>query len=224
MNKRNLVVTLLVACMLVGTVAFAETGSFRVGAGFVGLVDSEDSDAKALGYELAGKVWFSQLPQLTVSGSYTNLGLKNGDVKVSTLSDIAVVGEYRIYNETNYGFAVNAGWLNKGVTLEVPADAERKAENYLTVGGKGNYVLMDGLQAIAGVSYAFNNLFKEEAAPTLAIISAKVGAEYDVVQAPGLKLGAYFLYNQKSAKVEGLDAVKNTAYGFNVGASYAVNF
>ena len=218
MNKRNLVVTLLVACMLVGTVAFAQTGSFRVGAGFVGLVDSENSDLKALGYEVSGRAWFAQLPQLTINASYSDLNWKNGDAKEDAQNEIAVVGEYRVYNETNYGFSVNAGWLNQKLTTAV-TEVE-STNNYLTLGGKGNYVLMDGLQAVAGVSYAFNNLFKKEADPEASILRAKVGAEYDFTQVPGLKANAYFLYNQAGKG----EADKESQYGFNVGASYAVNF
>lgn len=223
MNKRNLVVTLLVACMLVGTVAFAQTGSARLGAGYIALTDGDTENAKAAGYELTGNLWFAQLPQLTVSASYSNLDSKLGDTKVATLDDIAVVGEYRVYNETNYGFSVNAGWLNKGVTANADG-AERAAKNYLTVGGKGNYVLADGLQAVAGVSYAFNNLFKEEADPTVAIVTGKVGAEYDIAQVPGLKVSASYLYNQKSTKVGDLDPAKGSTSGFNIGASYAFSF
>lgn len=218
MNKRNLAVTLLVVCMLVGTMAFAQTGSFRLGAGLVGLTDSEYADYKALGYELTGRVWFAQLPQLTINGSYSDLDWKSGGEKDVTMNDIAVFGEYRIYNETNYGFSATAGWFNRGYTPATPG-AEKYTNNYLTLGGKGNYVLMDGLQAIAGVSYAFNDLFKKEGESKLAIVKGQVGAEYDFAQVPGLKAGAYFLYEKEASEAEDY-----TSYGFDLGASYAVNF
>ena len=179
MNKRNLVVTILLACMLVGTVAFAETGSFRFGAGLVGFTYSEDTDLRALGYELTGRAWFAQLPQLTLNFSYSDLNWKHKDydTKLGTINDIAVVAEYRLYNETKYGFSANTGWISRGFTSNV-SNVEKEAVNYLTLGGKGNYVLADGLQAIAGVSYNFNNLFKEEDEKEIAFMMAlrKVGS------------------------------------------------
>lgn len=218
MNKRNLVALMLVA-LLVGTGVFAQT-SLRLGGGYVYLVDDANKDLSYSGFEGTARIWFSELPQLTVTGSYTMLEGKEKDVdtKFPSLSDFAVVGEYRVYNETNYGFSLNGGYLNKGVTGTAD-EAEREAESYLTVGGKGNYVLMDGLQAVAGASYAFNNLFKEEAADEASILSVKAGLEYDLEQVPGLKLGAYYLRNQKTV---GDDEDVNN--GFNVAASYAFSF
>ncbi len=215
MNKRNLIVTFLVASMLAGTVAFAQTGSFRFGAGLVGLTDSEDSKLKASGYELTGRAWFAQLPQLTIGGSYSDLDWKYDGDKYLIMNDIAVFGEYRIYNQTNYGLAATLGWLNRGYTNDYP-NAEKDAVNYLTLGGKGNYVVMDGLQAIADVSYAFNNLFKKEGDDEYSILKGKIGAEYDINQLPGLKARAYFLYEKEDDDY--------TSYGYDLGASYAVNF
>lgn len=220
MNKHIVVGAFLVVCLLAGTAAFAQTGTVRIGAAFTGLVDSENSDQKALGYDVFGRIWIAQLPQLTLNASYSALNWKDGDAETVDQTEVSVFGEYRVYNETNYGFSVSAGWLNQGIKDAAVEDAEKLATNYILLGGKGNYVLMDGLQAVAGVSYGFNNLFKKEEDPAASILKAKVGAEYDFPQVPGLKAAAYLLYNQIGKGEED----KVSQYGFNVAASYAVNF
>jgi hypothetical protein len=225
MKKRYLVISVLLACLLIGAGAFAETASFRLGAGAVGSKATFEDDrvSTALGYELTGKLWFEQLPQLTVTGAYSSQDGKGkiGDTELDlgTLTSFSLDAEYRVYNETNYGFALNAGWLNSGVTAPTE-DAEREASNFLSVGGSGNYVLTEGLQAVAGANYVFNNLTKkDDEEEDVAAINTKLGLEYEFAQVPGLQAGAYF-----TAAKSATDDEEPVQYGFNLGASYALSF
>jgi len=224
MNKGKLVVFLLV-WMLLGTVVFAETVSVRVGTGYLALkcLDTPTSDTYT-GYELTGRVWFSQMPQLTVNVSYQNLRNEWNDDHYGDFDDLAITGEYRIFNKTNYGFSVKAGWLNKGFIYT--DDDERIAGNFLTIGGKGNLVLTRGLQAIVDVAYA-KNLVKAEDDPEATIVAAKIGAEFNLAKVPGLKLGAYYLFDRTNSEeyyVEYLDYAEDKRTGLNFAVSYGMSF
>lgn len=221
MNK--FVVTFLLVCMLGGTVALAQTGSTRFGANYISLANSEDANYKYTGLELFGRVWFAQQPKLTISLSYSDLDSKYGDSKFATINDLTLVGEYRVYNEYKYGFSLNAGWLNQGVTYQLPG-ATKETDSFLTIGGKGNYVLADNLQAIGSVSYGFNDFFKTTDDPKMTVLKGKAGVEYDFDQVPGLKLSAYYLYDKYTAKYENVAPDEALYSGFNLGASYAFSF
>lgn len=113
MNKGKLVVFLLV-WMLLRTVTFAETVSVRVGTGYLALKSphAEDSDTYT-GYELSGRVWFSQIPQLTVNVSYQNLRNDFNNSYWGNFNDLSITGEYRVFNKTNYGFPLKQVCLTK---------------------------------------------------------------------------------------------------------------
>lgn len=217
MNKRTLLVTLLLVS-LVGTMALAQ-GSIRFGGNYITRENEASEKLTADGYELFGKMWFSELPKLTINMNYANTEAKHGDTKYADTKDLAVNGEYRLYNETGYGFAGTAGFLQKsyeGTTINT-------SRNYLTVGGKGNFVLGNGLQAIGDVSYAFNSWLKEENDPEITILTTKIGAEYDLEQVPGLKLNAYYVKNTFESEGS-VVKTENTNSGYGVGASYAFSF
>jgi hypothetical protein len=221
MKKLNLILTLLLLSLLTGTMAFAQALTVRLGADYVELTDDRDEDFKYEGHQLTGKVWFADLPQLSITGSCTNLDAKTGDTTEYNEIDYAVTGEYRIHNETNYGFTLTAGWLSEGRAV---GDEERTTDySYLTLGGKGNYVLTDGLQTIADVSYASNAPFKDEHDADMSILRAKVGAELQPT--PELKFSAFYLYNKYTVKIDELNLYDDfITSGFNVGASYAFSF
>ena len=115
--------------------------------------------------------------------------------------------------------------LNKGFIDS--DDDERIAGSFLTIGGKGNLVITEGLQAIVDVTYA-QNLIKAEAAPKAIIVTSKIGAELDLAKVPGLKLGVYYLFDQTNDEgydnLGYLNYVSTKRVGFNYTVSYGMSF
>lgn len=237
--KRFVVAALVLAMLLVGTGTFAQSVGVSVEGGFVGGYASLEDSVEGVsvkfvgtmsGYGIIGKVWLTQLPQLTLGVGYSQQEIREkyevgvgGNSQslsstVGTLSSISVLGEYKFYEQLNYSLSITAGVHSNEFKTEFE-DGSSDKKNILSVGGKGYYDFAKGLRAVAGASYIFNNLTKEEDEDEAASLKLTAGAEYEFSQLPGFEVGAHFSY-QKSLTYE----EQPVLYGVNVGARYTLSF